>query len=826
MPQHRTLAVPAPLNPILTNAMYSKCLQHILLTGLGALTLFAATSFAAVVPQGPQDPPDLTRGGEIPAKHNHDWNLGATGARGWMYGEKMMTDRARQIAVTEVVADSPADGVLEIGDVILGVNGKEFSVDPRTEFGKALTHAESKEGRGKLSLTRWRKGKTKEVTIKLPVLGSYSAQAPYQCHKSERILEIGCKALAERMEASAYNPNPIPRSLNALALLASGNMKYRKLIKREVEWAAHYSATSFQTWYYGYVCLLLAEYTMATGDDNYLPSLRRLALEAANGQSMVGSWGHKFAMPNGRLTGYGMMNSPGVPLTIALVLARQAGVEDEEVQRAIQRSVDLLRFYVGKGAIPYGDHDPWIQSHEDNGKCGMGAVLFDLLGDQEAASFFARMSIASHGAERDTGHTGNFFNLLWAMPAITRSGPQASGGWMAEYGAWYFDLARKWDGTFAHQGPPEAARDKYHNWDATGAYLLAYAMPQRRLVLTGKTPATVAQLDAKQVASFIEDGRGWNQRDKEWSYREFSDKELLKRLSSWSPVVRERAAITIARKKLDVVPSLIKMLRSPQLETRIGACQALAHLRGKSAPAVSELQKTMEHSDLWLRVKAAEALAAIGQPAMPALPTILETLTREPETSDPRGMEQRYLCFVLFDRRKGMMRKPLDDVDMDALYAAIRAGLRNDDGRARSAVSNIYEQLAFETIEPLLPAIYTATMESSPSGIMFADGVRTAGLRLFAKHRVEEGIDACVYYIRHMKQHASEHRVPKVLETLLTYGAHAQRTIPRLEEIADYFENEEQDFPKRLSLQKAEAVREAIGKIKAAKERPALISLE
>jgi hypothetical protein len=803
--------------------MLPRFLQYFIVASVGAITLLAGTPLAATMAQ---EPPDLTDGGEIPANSTHDWNLGATGARGWMYSDKMVTYMARQIAVTEVAQDSPADGVLKVGDVILGIDGKLFQDDPRTEFGRALTKAESKAGRGRLTLNRWRKGKTKKVVVKIPVLGSYSAMAPYECEKSERIFEQGCAALAEHMEESSYKPAPIPRCLNALALLASGERKYHKLIKREVEWASEYSATSFQTWYYGYVCLLLAEYTIATGDDDYLPGLRRLALEAANGQSMVGSWGHKFAQPNGRLAGYGMMNAPGIPLTMSLVLARQAGVEDEEVQLAIDRSVDLLRFYVDKGAIPYGDHHPWIQSHEDNGKCGMGAVLFDLLGDEKSASFFARMSVASHGPERDTGHTGNFFNLLWAMPAISRSGPVASGAWMEEFGGWYFDLARKWDGTFAHLGPPQSARDSYHDWDATGAYLLAYAMPQRRLVITGKIAAIVPQLAAKEAASLIEDGRGWNQGDKEWAYAEFSEKELLKRLGSWSPVVRERAAITLARNKSDVVPTLIKMLKSSRLEEQIGACQALVQLRGKAASAVPALQVLMKHNDLWLRVKAAEALGVMGEAAMPALPMILEALVREPEASDPRNMEQRYLCFVLFDQRGGMLRKPLDGVDMEALYAAIRAGLSNEDGRARSAVSNIYEQLSFETIEPLLPAIYTATMESSPSGIMFADGVRTAGLRLFAKHHMEEGIEACAYYVRHMKQHGSQKRVPQILDILLTYGAHAQRTIPQLHEIADYFENEEQDFPKKLSLQKAKAVREAIRALEAATERPTLTRIE
>ena len=125
-----------------------------------------------------------------------------------------------------------------------------------------------------------------------------------------------------------------------------------------------------------------------------MPGLRRLALAAAKGQSAVGSWGHGFATPSGRLGGYGMMNSPGLPLTISLVLAREAGVPDPEVARAIELSARLLRFYIGKGAIPYGDHHPWIENHEDNGKCGMAAVLFNLLGEQNGAEFFSRMSIA------------------------------------------------------------------------------------------------------------------------------------------------------------------------------------------------------------------------------------------------------------------------------------------------------------------------------------------------------------------------------------------------------------------------------------------------
>ena len=143
------------------------------------------------------------------------------------------------------------------------------------------------------------------------------------------------------------------------------------------------------------------------------------------------------------------MNSPGIVLTTAMVVAREAGVKDPAVDRAIAKASGFLRWYVNKGAIPYGDHQPW-PGHEDNGKCSGAAVLFDLLGDREAASFFARMSTAAYD-ERERGHTGNFFNVLWALPGVSRCGPLATGAYWKEQ-AWYYDLARGWDGELRLSG--------------------------------------------------------------------------------------------------------------------------------------------------------------------------------------------------------------------------------------------------------------------------------------------------------------------------------------------------------------------------------------
>ena len=625
--------------------------------------------------------------------------------------------------------------------------------------------------------------------------------------------------------------DPIVRSLNALALLASGNPAYVPLVRKEARWAANFSVDSMQTWYYGYVMMLLSEYVKATGDESVMPGLRRLALEAANGQSIVGSWGHGFARSDGRLGGYGMMNAPGLPLTISLVMARDAGLKDPAVERAIERSTRLLRFYIGKGAIPYGDHHPWIQTHEDNGKCGMAAVLFNLLGEPKGAEFFSRMSVASHGSERDCGHTGNFFNILWSLPGVAQSGPQrhrrvdervrrlvlrprAALGRQLRSPRPAGDAWRQLPGLGSHRRIPPGVRDA-----------------AQEDLSDRKAPGITPQLDAAAARALILDGRGWSNKDRYGAYDKFGDDKLLECLASWSPVVRERAAMALARRKDAPVPALLKMLESPSLDARYGACQALATLKGAAAPAVPALRKTLRHQDLWLRIKAADALAAIGQPAMSGgARTASIAGPGQPDRTIRAACSSAIFPLpcssVVASTVAGCSAVPLTEWTASCSIKRCAAGLKNEDGRARGTIGSVYRNLSAEEIKPLLPAILQAVVESAPSGIMFADEIRVEGLRVLAKHRVKEGIDACVNYTRTQNPWASEHRTPELMKILLTYGAHAKSAIPELARIADYFEKGEKDFPRELSLAKAKCVRETIRAIEASNEFPELIRIK
>lgn len=138
----------------------------------------------------------------------------------------------------------------------------------------------------------------------------------------------------------------------------------------------------------------------------------------------------------------------------------------------------------------------------------------------------------------------------------------------------------------------------------------------------------------------------------------------------------------------------------------------------------------------------------------------------------------------------------------------------------------MFSKLNFEQLRPLMPAILEAVRLQAPSGVMCASGVRVEGLRVLAKHRVREGVQACVEYIAGQKKHGSQKRTPHALTILESYGAHAQAVLPELERIAAAFEKGESDFPKKVSRQKADIVRKAIGEIRQLEASPPLISLE
>ncbi|MCP4454591.1 MAG: acetylesterase [Planctomycetes bacterium] len=738
--------------------------------------------------------PDLTQGGQ--KDDLHDWNLGPTGARGWIWGWKLETTHSRQILVTDVDKGSPAEGKLQVGDVILGVGDRYFTRDARKAFGHAITEAEKTANRGMLTLLVWRHGETSTVTLKLQVMGSYSATSPYDCAKSQKILDAACRHIAANMTGS------IQGTVNALALLASGKEAYAPMVRDFAHKIAPpdlkldiSTKNGMPAWTWGYNNIFVTEYYLATGDTYVLPAIKEYSVKLSMGQSGVGTWGHGMAWQDinggkmhGSLGGYGAMNQPGLTCHMSLVLAKKCGIRHKEIDLAIDTANRYFSFYINKGAIPYGDHRPNWQWHDDNGKNSSGAIMFDLQGMDEGATFFSKMTVASYG-EREKGHTGNYFSYLWGPLAANRAGPKAATAFLKEQ-QWFYDLARRWDGSFVYQGgaASKGGEHSYRGWDCTGEFILPAAMPLKRLYVTGKGTHKAVELSGTELTDVIEAGRGYTSwRNGLEVYEAKSVDELLVCLQSWSPAVRHRASVTLAKQKADVVPALIKMLGNDDLSARYGACQAITELKGKGAPAVDRLIELLGHDDVWLRIQSCYALAGIGQPARRAVPEMLKLAVRRDE-QDPRQFTQRFLAFTLFYPggalgNAGLVSRDLKGVDLGLLYPAVRIMLLNDDGRARSAVGSVYKNLTIEQLAPLLPEILAAIEVPCPSGIMFSSGIRLQGLDLLAKNKIKEGLPMCLKTMEIAKW-GKKGRVSSCLKTLRSYGPAAAKTIlPELRQL-------------------------------------------
>jgi len=797
---------------------------------ISVLSITASTSLAQ---RKKPAVPDLTAGGQVDDKH--DWNLGPTGARGWIWGWKLETTDARQILITQVEPGTPAGRVLQPGDVILGIDDTPFEQDARKSLGRAITAAESAKGKGRLRLLRWRDGSRKSVELRLPVLGSYADGAPWDCEKSATILDQACRHIADHMKGD------IDGMINALALLATGKQSYRAVVRdlaREVGSRTTSLTLEDRTsgpyaWKWGYRNLFLCEYHLATGDDYVLPAILEYSTKIAEGQSVVGTWGHGMAWPDlnqgrlhGSLGGYGALNQAGLVCHLSLVLARKCGVQNEEIEQALERANRFAAFYEGKGAIPYGDHRPGWKVHDDNGKNSIAALIFDLQDRRAEARFFAKMTAASY-AERERGHTGNYFSFLWGPLGVARAGPAATAAFLKEQ-RWYYDLARRHDGSFRYQGGAgmSGGEHKYGGWDCTGAFVLASALPLRKLYITGKETHPENELEASELEDVIAAGRGFDSWDMARGYyEEKSRAELYELLRSWSPAVRHRAAEALAKLEGDHVPHLLGLLGADALDARYGACQALGALGRRASAGVPALTGTLAEEDVWLRIQAAYALAQIGPAARPAVPAMLRLAVKH-DPGDPREFTQRYLSFCLFYPggalgMTGLLSRSLDGVDRELLLPALRRMLENDDGRARGALGTVYRNLTLSELAPLLPAIVRAIEEPSPSGIMFASGIRLAGLELLARHRIAEGLDLCLE-VMEIDKWGKRDRIERCLKILAMYGGAARPVLPKLrkltEELVAHWE------AKGLGAE-IELCRQTMSDIESATDAPPLLQL-
>ncbi|MEI6676354.1 MAG: DUF6288 domain-containing protein [Verrucomicrobiota bacterium] len=814
------------------------------------LAVVASQSAAAADP--PLVPPDLTKGETAGVDRNGTYNLGATGLRGWIHTRPdnyldsehgRTTTHSRQILVTHVGAKSPADGVMQVDDVIVGVGGKPFTFDARQGLAKAIQDAEKTENGGVLKLTRWRAGTTEEVQLKLRVMGTYSATAPYNCPKSKLIFDEACKVLAKEPLDESWNG-----AISGLALMATGNPDYLpkvkelagKLAGKDLHLEKPENQKGMVTWDWGYKNIFLCEYFLLTGDKIVLPVIRQYTLALANGQSMYGTFGHGVIPPTPKdqfrsVPPYGPVNSAGLPANISIVMGKACGVKGPEVDAAIERASKFFGYFVGKGIIPYGEHTPGDGCHDHNGKTAMAAMLFGLQGNKiKETRFFAKMVTASY-KNREIGHTGQGFSYLWGALGAGTGGPAAASAFFQQ-ASWHFDLVRRCDGSFTYDGGEQYGPGKtddntyygkssYSGLSPAATYVLSYSLPLKKICLTGKTMNPANVLSAKDVTEALAAGCFDLER------KQNSAADLVAAFSDWSPVVRNWAAEELATRPeaQAMVPRLITMAEGKDVFISQGAVGTLGYLKSKEAlPALIRL---LNHPDRWLRYKAANSIKKIGGEARLSLPDILTMVTKTAEPlqpvtwADPVQFTHGQLAEAVFS---GPLRDALKDSDPKLRYQAIRIISRNADGMARMHLRGYFEnQLTEQDIQILAPDIFAAVKTASPADLMFANEIRMGGMKALVKYHFKEGMDACLIVAKNQGGHGSETRTGEIMKDLVSYGKAAKVMLPQLKELIAQFNDDCKTggFPEGCNTPRVTSVEQAIQTIEAATTQPDMRSI-
>ena len=798
-------------------------------------------------------PPDLTRADtkDVAKEVDRDrtYNLGATGMRGWIYTKPAnfldsvqgrTTEVSRQILVTHVGKKSPADGIVRVDDIILGVDGTLFTSDARKSLASAIQIAETDAKDGKLNLLLWRDGQKQDAQIQLRVMGTYSPSAPFDCPKSERIFNEACRILEkERLQDDLWG------AVNCLALMSTGNEEYLPKVR---EYARKHAPKDLKlslkpgmvTWEWGYKNLFLCEYYLLTGDEEVLPAIREYTISLAKGQSLYGTFGHGVAPTNadgelhGSIPPYGPVNATGLISNLSIVLGKRCGVSHPEIDPAIERAANFFGFFADKGGIPYGEHEPWPY-HENNGKNAMGAVMLSLIDQRKSqAQGFAKMCTAAF-RNREYGHTGQGFSYLWGVLGANTGGPEAAAAFFAE-SSWHLDLVRRSDGSFTYDGDEQYGGGKTHNdsyygrssyygLSPTACYVLSYSIPRQKLLITGRDADRSNWLTSEHVKLAVTSGRF------DLDRKEKTPKELVGAFSDWSPIVRDWAAEELARRpeSRDMIPELIALLSGDNIRVAQGACETLGLL--KSQEALPIFVKLLYHPDRWLRFKAAKAIRALGDGASPSLPDILKAVAETAEPlkpivwEDPIQLTHGQLAAALFE---GPLADDVQKADPKLLYPAVRAVSKNADGMARATLRGFFDKrLTAEDVQALAPDILEAVRSTSPADTMFSNEIRMGGFKALTKYHFHEGIEAGVLLAKTQGGHGSESRTGLIMKEIEGYGSAAREAIPQLEELIQMFNDQcdRGEFPAgELNDRRVNAVRDAITSIQTAESHPPLRS--
>lgn len=505
------------------------------LSGIAALGLLPLQAQAAQVHYYEDGGPWNQRADGGPDEVVPGWyyNLGLSGLR-----VELVEAAPTHLVVRHVLTGSPAEGLVQVGDHIIGAGGQSFRTahqngygmevfgarGPVGDFAVALEACQGAAGSGRLALEVERAGET--LKLELPIgqkYGAFGPNYPLDCQKSERIRRELLEYLLPSQQENGSFGDPVLDTFIPLALLASGEAQHMAAVERNARFHAATTASNDSdgliNWRYMTAGIVLSEYYLLTGEAWLLPELEQvrdfllssqyMRLEQLNpevknshpdsypvdAQQQHGGWGH-----NPGFEGYGpiaMLTGQGL-LTLSLIERCGIPVERERIEAA--------RAFLERGAGPngyvwYADSVAGERDWADMGRTGAAGIALNLYNpskagtpnDARARAMQHALVIGEHPESFPDTHASPIMGMGYAALAAHLS--PNSFRKLLDANRWWFALAQCNDGSFYYQ--PNRDNSGYgadSRLSASAVTAFIFSLPKGNLAITGRSRPSATEL--------------------------------------------------------------------------------------------------------------------------------------------------------------------------------------------------------------------------------------------------------------------------------------------------------------------------------------------
>ena len=426
------------------------------------------------------------------------------------------------IEVLRVVADSPADKFLQVGDFIMEVNGNKiltgndyrpdwvFQTKNRRDIQLQLgEEIDKSQRRGLIEFTVVRftdknlknqkisnlEEYTSKIRIPIGKTKSFAEGYPIKCEKSNQMIKRQADFLLAQQNnngswsrPAGYCQNYWDTSHVALALMATGDPKYNDAIHKAAEYCME-AYPSEWTVERSMLTVFLCEYYLRFKDKKVLPAIQNAYydIEACIKNDYI--CGHKVSGFGYGIAGQGI-NTGHAAMAIALIKKMPIKFNHTLVDSMIRRIGEVTV----NGYFPYGrglreERDLKSEKTYWGGHAMLGPAIVgaSISGGHKVLIEDAKKRYKKSLGEGDNSHATSSLAFIWASVAMANLNPKLYLEHM-EHFRYKLTLNDCWEGGFLKNAFPldyQSGEGVTNLWIRSSGYLLAMCAYKRNLAITG-----------------------------------------------------------------------------------------------------------------------------------------------------------------------------------------------------------------------------------------------------------------------------------------------------------------------------------------------------